>query len=67
MIFFKRNFWARGWSVVGINGVLPESRKYKFSNGGSLGPNDPQNKKKLAFENGLFLDENSLLVDNPLS
>jgi hypothetical protein len=21
MIFFKRDFWARGWSVVGIYGV----------------------------------------------
>jgi hypothetical protein len=57
MIFFKRNFWARGWSVVGIYGVLPESRRFKLSTGGSLGPNQPFYNEKFQSENGLFLDE----------
>ncbi len=54
MIHFKRDFGARGWSVVGIYGVQPESRRYKLSNGGSLEPKGSQNKEKFAFENGLF-------------
>jgi hypothetical protein len=56
MIFLKRNFRARGWSVVGTNGIQPESRRFRLSNGGSLEPNDPQNNEKLTSENGPFLD-----------
>ncbi len=54
MIFFKRDFWARVWSVVGIYGVQPGSRRFKHSIGGSLGANQP-------FYSGKFETENEFI------
>ncbi len=63
---FDRNFWANRSSVVGVNGVQPESRTFKLSNGGSLGPNDPYYSEKLASKNWYFSKQKIVIDGQPL-
>jgi hypothetical protein len=66
-MYFKCDFWAKGSSVVGINGVWPESRRFKLFNDGSFGPNDPQNNEKWSSENGHFFKEKNVIIGQPLA
>jgi hypothetical protein len=52
VIFFKRDFWAKGWSIPLLMGFSP------FSIGDSLAPNQPFYSEKLESENGLCQKKN---------
>ncbi len=60
---FDRNFWANGSSVAEVNGVQPESRTFKLSNGGSLGP---YYSEKLASKNEHFSKRKIAIDGQPL-
>jgi hypothetical protein len=64
MVHFRRDFWARRWSVTSLNYVYTESRRFIFSNGGGLGSKSAFFFEILAVENGLFLNENPPYLDS---
>ncbi len=65
MKVFDRNFWANGSSDVWVYGVWLESRMFKLSNGGSLGPNDPYYSEKLASKNECFSKRKIIINGQP--